>query len=222
MFYKRWRFFDLVVLALFPLLWDAWGYLLTGDVTFILSSGYPVNSPYGNGGWLYYPRGFLQYEPVLFLLAIIGVVLTVRKSEYRPLHLLLIVYVGFNVVAWRFGLFGTAGLLRYFVAIVPWLAIYAASVFEYSNVFLAYQYLAKRGLNLFLLQAVFTVLILLSGTSAYNAYNTPTVHHNLIEAGKLIRARYADKYLYASHPALLYYAGRDFYSGAIALDSDPL
>jgi hypothetical protein len=221
-FHKRWRFSDLVVLALFPLLWNGWGYLLTGDRTFIVSSGYPVKSPYGQGGWLYYPRGFLQYDPVIFLLAVAGFGLTARRSEYRPLHLLLIVYVGFNVVAWRFGLFGTAGLLRYFVAIVPWLAIYSAAVFEYSNVFLAYQYLAKRGLSLFLLQVIFTTLIIVSGTSAYNAHNTPTVHHNLIEAGQWVKDNHPDKYLYASHPALLYYASRDFYSSAIALDSNPL
>jgi hypothetical protein len=220
-FHKRERFSDLVVLALFPLLWDVWGYLLTGDRTFIVSSGYPVKSPYGQGGWLDYPLGLVQYEPVMFLAAVVGLGLTARRSEYRPLHLLFVVYFGFNVVAWRFGLFGTAGILRYFVSIVPWLAIYAASVFEYSTVFLAYQSLAKRGLNPLLFQVIFAVLMLTSGTSGYHLYNTPNVHHSLIEAGQWIKANHADQHLYASHPALLYYADRDFYSGTVVGPPDP-
>ncbi len=212
----RRRFLDFLLLAVFPLLWNLWGYLVVGNPTFILTSGYPIaTAPYGHGGWFDYPLGLLQYEPLIFPLAVLGVGLTARKCHYRPLHILLVFFFGFNVVAWRFGLFGTAGLLRYFVPIVPWLALYAAAVFDFTDLLPAYRCLAVRGLNILFLQVVFTVLVLNSRTEGYNLYNTPTVHHALIEAGKWVRVNRPEDYLYSSHPAILYYGGRDFYTGAI-------
>lgn len=211
----RRRLSDIFALAALPLLWNLWGYSLTGDPTFIVTSGYPIDSPYGHGGWLYYPMGLLQYEPVVFPLTVLGLGLTASRRRYRPLHLLFALFFGFNVVAWRFGLFGTAGLLRYFVPVVPWMAVYAASAFDFSNLLLAYKRLVSRGLNPLLVQVIFTVLVLNSHTEGYRLYNTPTIHHALIEAGQWIQANHPDDYLYGSHPALLYYAGRDFYSSAM-------
>jgi hypothetical protein len=212
----RRRFLDFLLLAVLPLLWNLWGYLLSGDPAFILTSGYPIaTSPYGHGGWFDYPLGLLQYEPLAFPLAVLGAGLTMRKRRYRPLHILLAFFFGFNVIAWRFGLFGTAGLLRYFVPIVPWLALYAAAAFDFTGLLPTYKRLAARGLNFLFLQVVFTVLVLNSHTEGYNLYNTPTVHHALIEAGEWIKANRPEDYVYSSHPALLYYAGRDFYSGAM-------
>jgi hypothetical protein len=190
---------------------------------FIVVAGYPLaTAPYGHGGWFDYVIGLLQYEPLIFPLALLGWGLSIGKGEYRPLHLLLILYFGFNVVAWRWGLFGTAGILRYFVPIVPWLAIYAATAFDCTKLLLAYQHLARYGLNPLGLQLLFTLLVLNSHTAGYHQYNTPTVHHALIEAGQWIQAQHPQDYVYSSHPALLYYAGRDFYSSAFVVDSKPL
>ncbi len=214
----RRRFLDLLLLAVFPLLWNLWGYWLTGNPTFVLTSGYPIaTSPYGHGGWFDYPWGLLQYEPLVFPLAVLGLGLTIRERRYRPLHVWLAFFFGFNVIAWRFGLFGTAGILRYFVPIVPCLAICAGAAFDLSHLLLAYKNLAARGLNFLLLQVFFTVLVLNSNTGGYHLYNTPTVHHALIDAGEWIQANRPEDYLYSSHPALLYYARRDFYSGVMTM-----
>jgi hypothetical protein len=221
--HRRRRFLDLLALAVFPLLWNLWGYVLTGDPTFIITSAYPIaTAPYGHGGWFDYLIGLLQYEPVIFPLAVLGGGLTASRGGYRPLHLLLALYFGFNVVAWRFGLFGTAGLLRYFVPVLPLMAIYAALAFDYSNLLLAYKRLASYGLNPLLLQVVFTLLVLNSHTGGYHLRNTPTVDRALIEAGQWIRANCSEEYVYASHPALLYYAGRDFYSSAMVWNPAPV
>jgi len=216
----RRRFSDLLLLVVFPLLWNLWGYWLTGNPAFVLTSGYPIaTAPYGHGGWFDYPLGLLRYEPLVFPLAVLGLGLTIRERRYRPLHVWLAFFFGFNVIAWRFGLFGTAGLLRYFVPIVPCLALCAGAAFDFSHLLLAYKNLAARGLNFLFLQMVFTVLVLNSHTAEYNLYNTPTVHYALIEAGEWIRANRPEDYVYSSHPALLYYARRDFYSGVMATGS---
>jgi hypothetical protein len=217
--HDRRRLDDLLTMLLFPTLWNVWGFVRSGDPTFIVTSGYPIAEVgiYGHGGWLYYPMGLLQYEPLLFPLALLGFVLTARKSRYYPLHLLMVTFFGFNIVTWRFGLFGTAGLLRYFVPVIPWMAVYAASAFGFRKFIVAYRNLASRGFNFLFLQVIFTVLVLLSHTEGYNLYNTPNVHHALIDAGEWVQTKHPDDYLYSSHPALLYYAGRDFYTGAVQI-----
>lgn len=217
-FHKRRNFLDLLWLVIFLLLWNWWGYSLTGDLTFIVTSGYPVDSPFGLGGWFYYPRGLFQYEPIIFPLAILGFGLTFKKGQYYPLHLLLLIFFTFNIVAWRFGRFGTAGLLRYFVPVVPWLALYAASTVDFTKLFLIRKRSFNPGSILLPLQVVFTLLVLNSHTVGYGLYNTPTVHPALVDAGKWIRAHHAKDYLYSSHPTLIYYAGRNFYSSSFLVN----
>lgn len=215
--HKRRRLDDLLIMLLFPVLWNFWGFMQSGDPTFIVTSGYPIAEVeiYGHGGWFYYPIGLLQYEPLLFPLTLLGFALTARQSRYYPLHLLMVTLFGFNIVAWRFGLFGTAGLLRYFVPVVPWMAVYAASAFGFRKFLAAYRNLASRGFNFLFLQMAFAVLVLVSHTEGYNLYNTPTIHHALIDAGEWVQTEHADDYLYSSHPALLYYAGRDFHTATM-------
>lgn len=215
--HHRRRLDDLLLIALFPLLWNVWGYTQSGDLTFIITSGYPISEThqYGQGGWFYYFRGLLQYEPLLSPLAFMGIVLTIRRSNYAVLHMLIGAFFAFNIVAWRFGLFGTAGLLRYLVPVIPWLAVYAASALNFNPLVGAYRESSVRRLAFLIVQMAFTILVITSHTEGYNLYNSPTVHHALIDAGRWIHNYYPGDYLYSSHPAVLYYADRDFYTGAM-------
>ena len=209
----RRNFRDLLILIFFPFLWDLWGYSFSNDLTFILTSGYPLDSPYGHGGWLYYFKGLFEYEPVIFPLALLGFVFTLRERHILLLHILAGIFFVFNVVAWRFGRFGTAGLLRYFVPAVPWLALYAAMTLDYTNLLLTRRRMVKYGINgLLVLQVVFTLTVLNSHTAGYNLYNTPTIQSAIKDAGEWIKANLDDKRLCAANPALLYYAGRDIYT----------
>ena len=215
--HHRRRLDDLLLIALFPVLWNAWGYIESGDLTFIITSGYPISEThqYGQGTWIYYLQGLLQYEPLLSPLAFLGIVFTVRESKYLVLHVLISTFFVFNVVAWRFGLFGTAGLLRYFVPVIPWMAVYAASAFSFNPLVNAYRESSFHRLFFLFVQMAFTIFVVISHTEGYNLYNSPTVHHALIDAGRWIHNYYPDDYLYSSHPAVLYYADRDFYTGAM-------
>jgi hypothetical protein len=214
---KRRSIYDLCLLGFFPLLWNIWGYAVSGNPTFIVSTGYPIASTtFGHGGWFYYPVALLEYEPVIFPLMLAGGLVTINRREYLPIHVVMLVYFGFNIVAWRFGLFGTAGLLRYFVPIVPLMAVYAVSALQVRNLLTAMKRLTLVGLSPLLWQILFTVAVLNSHTAGYHLYNTPTVHHGLVEAGAWVRENYPDEYLYTPHPAMLYYADRDFYSGSRA------
>ncbi|MEM7030566.1 MAG: hypothetical protein AAF629_13430 [Chloroflexota bacterium] len=214
----RRRIDDLIWLGLFPLLWNFWGYQLTGDYTFIVSSGYPSGSPYGQGSWVHYPKGLLQYEPLLFPLAIAGGIMTLRQKHYYPLHILSFIFFAFNIIAWRFGLFGTAGLLRYFVPVLPWLALYAGAMIEAILANDALKSLQKWAYIPLGGQIVFTIWILTSGTTGYFLHNTPKIDQALVHAGIWIQQTYPTRYLHTAHPALLYYARRDFYSGSSSGD----
>lgn len=98
--------------------------------------------------------------------------MAIRRREYDPIHTVMLVYFGFNIISWRFGLFGTAGLLRYFVAVVPLLSVYAATALQFRDLLVALKRLTLLGLNPLLWQIVFTVAVLNSHTAAYNAYKS--------------------------------------------------
>lgn len=205
---------DLVALVFFPFCWNIWGYSITKDITFIFTSGYSLGSIYGQGGWLYYFVGLLQYEPLIFPLALLGLALSLRNKRYTALHILVVIFFAFNIIAWRFGKFSTAGLLRYFVPVIPWLAIYAAGAVESTGLLLSVNRQVKYAFQfLLIVQSIFTISVLNSHTEGYHLYNTPFIGKAIVEAGEWIKAHPVAQQLYISHPAILYYAGRDFSTG---------
>lgn len=119
--FKNW------IIGIVPVfIWNLIGFLDTGRILYIFDDGYPVTQNfYGTGDWLFYFRGLFLHELIIFGLSLLAIIYTIytfkkEKKTYEILYLSL--FFGFfatQVVFWRYGLFGSAGLLRYFISIMP-------------------------------------------------------------------------------------------------------
>lgn len=210
---KNIRIKNFLILISFPLLWNIAGYAIYNQPFFIFSSGYSLkNTLYGTGNFWVYPAGLLLYEPIIFILFLIGYVRNYKSTKFFHINLIIITYLMFEVISYKFGIFGSLGLLRYLVPVIPILSIYAASALDKKS-FMISRYNTKNIIFIIILiQISFTFVILNSNTSYQYLYNTPTVDPNLIDAGKWIYEQNFDEKLYSTDPTIIYYAKRNHYS----------
>ncbi len=111
------------------LIWNLLGYIHSGEILHIFNNGYPSSTNiYGNGGWTYYFESFIRLDPFLFFIFSLSLCLVPYYFKKKNFEILLLyissaLFILIQVVFWRFGLFGTAGLLRYFVTIYPLMVV---------------------------------------------------------------------------------------------------
>lgn len=123
------------VIGILPVfVWNFIGFLGTGKVLYIFQQGYPVSEQvYGTGGWFDLLATLGLHTTAIFggfVVASIFLILKFRKISGekfgKEIYLMWAMAAGFvltQVITWRFGLFGSAGLARYFISVVPFLII---------------------------------------------------------------------------------------------------
>lgn len=205
----------ILLLALPAIVWNFLGFLKSGSILFIVNNGYP-NTPgvYGFGGWIDYFHGFLIQEPVALFLIIFGIIVIGLKVYTRKIKLFEIIlftsiysYLIINIVFWRYGIFGTAGLMRYFIPIIPLIHLL-------SSYLLTSNYIKRLG-NKYLL---FTVIILqliftLGSMYLYKGFfmgllNYPSQSQNVINVERQLK-NISNCKIIGAYPSDIYYSGRN-------------
>jgi hypothetical protein len=228
------------VLLIIPLIiWNVLGYLQTGSVFFLLSKGYPLQQGlYSFGYPWHYLEGLAVQEPIILLLGLIGFT-PIAARLYRQISLkqmpdfqrvdylwiLFGYYLVIQTLLYMFGLFGTAGMMRYFVPVMPFLALFAAQSLDQ----LAYNK-QKLAQNTFV---VFVCLIsLISSISQIrqqlffkSMYNQPPLATEQIKNYKLLGdySGLANTPYYCSNrPEILYYNNLPYKENSYCLYFDHL
>lgn len=219
---KQW-----IVMILPTFVWNLLGFLVTGRVLFILDQGYPTTAgKYGYGGIMHYLEGFIDIDPLLLILFALGALSAWRYLLSKDwLKLLPFAatssFILLQVIFWKFGLFGTAGLMRYFAGIVP-LMIIASLLFWHDY---AAQLFTKKSTSVLFvliiigLQLAISVRLLAKGDLAGGQRLNPRYENTLAQAGHWIADNAeAQEFVYADRPEVLYYAGRDLRTSANRVD----
>ncbi|VVB64453.1 Uncharacterised protein [uncultured archaeon] len=205
---KKYKF--LFILPIFPLFWDFIGFLRTGDLLFVITKGYTLISPYGRGDFSYYFLGLLKYESIVFLLFMLSLFLC--KNRFIFIKVCILSLLIFNIIIWRYGLLGSAGYLRYFVPIIPFMSLLASASFVEIAKFKKHTFNKNFKYILYLiviLLQIIQVMMLIFGNGVdYNAYNSPSINNELINSGIFVRSLDLNKTLYAEDPAIIYFSGR--------------
>lgn len=209
-------------------LWNFVGFLTTGRLFFLLSNGYTQAGfgAYGYGAPSYYVEGLMRFEFIILILYVIGRPLLI-KWPLRKVNLNLVlavdsflVFLVVQTILYRFGLFGTAGLMRYFIGILPLAIIGAMYGLELIVSKVPYNRWQKILLltTLIVLQIGFTLTTYVRGGYFFGQHNRPVLEAELQEAGKWLAANAkADNQVYADRPEVLYYADRDLRHSSISL-----
>ncbi len=231
---KKEVIFHWIILVIPTIIWNLLGYLQTGLFPYMFKAGYPsVPGAFGFGNWLSYPRLFLIKElliSLLFVFASVVIILIVLKKiklsidHFKELFFLFLLTSGFiliQIVLWRFGLFGTAGLIRYFISVLPFMVIVVCLFLKFllnRNV---------KSLNLIIIlfalfQITFTYLYL---WGMLKPREFPKIEQNLIAASQWVKENVDQKeFLGTDRPEVIYYSERDlknstiFYSAALRND----
>lgn len=211
-----------LVLALPTFAWNLLGFINFGLPLFIFSGGYPLYAgKYGHGGFSYYFKGFIALEPILFIALILGIPLVLKfYREKRKIELFIFTsfwfFFGSQVILWKYGLFGTAGLMRYFITVLP-LAILLVCFFLNEVNLRA----LKKRLNmmifvliLLIIQTGFSLTIYSRGGIVFYQHITGVMNEDFKIIGEFIK-ELEDKFIYADIPEVIYYAGRDLNSATI-------
>lgn len=216
-----------VISGLPVLIWNFIGFIESGRLIYIFAEGYPTDAGrYGFGTILHFPRKLLIEETIIFLLFILGTFalgFSYRKlktgNSRKELVLAWIFAAGFTLTQiyfWIIGQFGSAGLSRYLVSVLPFYTLIATLgiklVFERFNTLninindkfkFRYSLIGVLiALHLFLMIANFTGISPLSKKWI-------VVDQDVIDAGEFIKENYSnDVELNTSRPEVVYYADR--------------
>lgn len=117
-----------------PVFYSLGGYLFFDyDLLWVLT-GQPYDlvnpSVYGSGSWFYYFEKWPRIAPpVVLIMAIIGGLYTVFHKKYwthyLPIALVAFGIISVHVIIWKFGVWGSAGLIRTLVTSIPALGLVA-------------------------------------------------------------------------------------------------
>lgn len=201
---------SLIILPIFPMLWDFIGFLKTGDILYVMSKGYPLISPYGRGDFGYYINGFLKYDPFIFLFFLLNLLLC--RNSFKFIKVCVLSFFVFNIIIWKYGLLGSAGYLRYFLPMIPFMSLLAsASLAEIANF---KKHIPIKDLK-FMIYVVIIILQVINAMTLiwghgldYNTADSPAVNKGVIDSGNFIRSLDSNKTLYADDPAIIYFSGR--------------
>lgn len=208
---------SIIVIYISPLIvWNVIGAIKTKEMFFLIKNSYfmvPQNF-YGKGDIFYYIKGLLIYEPIIFIFYL----LSIFKNRFKLsiFQTISILYIFIHSIIWNLGLFGSAGILRYFIVILPFMIL---SITE-----LKFNYFQ----NLFLIslivfsQIVFSIYLINSKTSGYRLYNTPTVNQELISSGEFIKNNFSPYYLLSTDPTIIYYAKKNLLQARLLSKEDLL
>ncbi len=198
-------------------IWNYLGFLQTGEFFFLLNRGYPTEAgAYGFGSIFYYPRAFIEMEPIWILLLLLSLVVIweSRRSASKWLYYIALIFfsfIGVQMILWLRGAFGTAGLLRYFVSIIPFgiiLAVYFIDVlidkFRFKEISTIFIVLIICGTQL-----VFSLNIFHKGGYSYNLLNYPEVAESFKKAGEFIDLLPSDDLIFSLRPSFAYYSERN-------------
>lgn len=224
------------VITIIPtLIWNLLGYIDTGRIFYIFDNGYPTDSEdiYGTGSWLYYFTRMLTQEGIVSLLLVLSIFVLVKKYrtyKYRKEIVLAATFaIGFfatQVITWRFGLFGSAGLMRYFISILPFMIIVSGIGLDDLTQYLPKVRRGEIGMSTLFLSLIILLQITITtvhfvGIGPIESKWIGIEHAEFREAGKWIAKNISnDEYLNTGRPEIIYYAHRDLRSATIFPSSD--
>lgn len=202
-------------LATLPgIIWNLLGFLVSGRILYIVQSGYPSErGVYGFGSWVHYFYGLLVQEPLLLVLIVLSVG-SLLGLLWRRQFLAALPAISFGlfflaqVVFWRLGMFGTAGLMRYFIGVMPFLVIAAFQSWKLIEQQPKYQIWLTSGL-IVLLQLFISFSLFAKGGYFHSQLAWPQEHPAVIAAGEWLQKNLGTQKLYVDLPALIYYARHD-------------
>lgn len=118
------------------LIWWVVALAITGDPLFIAHnwpSGWPMTGTiYGTGSWWNYVVRLPEIAgPLLVPCLVAGGILSVRRSNLRKCLELFLLFFILHTILRRYGLLGSAGYPRYFVAISPAVAVLSLAGWNY-------------------------------------------------------------------------------------------
>ena len=134
------NFIKIVLVSLLPVfIWNLIGFLNSGEILYILKGGYvDAVGVYGYGGWFDYPLRLLIYDGLIFITFFLGFYLILFRSikVNSQSHLILaslfvVIFLLSQILFWRLGIFGSAGLMRYMVSIIPFMIIVGVAFWNY-------------------------------------------------------------------------------------------
>jgi hypothetical protein len=231
------KFFILltVICALPTIGWDLLGWLNTGEPLYLIKRNYPsVPGLYGYGKWSHYIRGFLKQDIILTIMFVIGMVgiikLIIQKKLFSLEYFVLISFImfsGINIYLWKYGLYGTAGLMRYFVPIVPFMCILAGwglNSLYYSK--FDKKFIRRFAIPVIILCQIILTLFMMYAKEFFSLQVTyPFVPDARIEAGQWILDHKIKCNVKAPEPEILYYAKKIYTNSTIyidTIDNEPL
>ena len=233
------KFLICIIFAVTPAFtWNFLGYLKTHQLFYLATNGYPSQEGiYGYGTWFHYINGFFEQDKLLIIFFLVGLVFflifTTRRKKITDYLVVSFIYTLLfwiiNVYLWENGKYGTAGLMRYFVSIIPIMMILAATGYSNLSKILKFRYsdvIQKISIILLVsLQLIFTLNTMYAKKS-YDLQNTYPLPDISWEAtGKWVKQNNITCRIYSSEPAPLYYAEKNMLNSSIYfdhLDQNPL
>ncbi len=163
----RWptRVLSLGLLAIGSVAWWLVAWLITGDPLFIRNN-WPPNWPmtgtiYGSGAWWSYLIRMPEIIGPFFIPAFtVGIWSLLKQRELRQLVFVFLLFLALHTILRRFGLLGSAGYPRYFVAISPAIALISLTGWNRFAERVRYLPLALR-------QVARVAILLLSGLGCF-------------------------------------------------------
>ena len=215
-----WRKLKVVgpILISWPLGWSFANYICYNDF-WLLFRAYPLVSSV-EIGWLrpgpifWYPVNMpliLGWVPLFLCLA--GLTSSIRWRNHALVHLMAGAFLAFNSLAFSFGLFGSSGLLRYFVSIAPLFGFYLASGFRLADLKLSALNSSTARMPISIKGLVFLAIVAASIGPTLHSASPFSINPNdiaLVDAGRFLKDQgYTSDKVYLFHPVVAYYGGID-------------
>lgn len=209
------------VITLIPVfIWNFLGAINSGLPLFVIQGGYPSKpGVYGYGGYFSYPRMFLIQDLIVTLLFSGATLVLARKfKEIRSNWFLFLVWGSFTgfflveAILWKLGIFGSAGLMRYFVGVIPYMII--VSGFGIYKVLSRFDNLKQKLiLSAFIILQFGLLIMHLSGIGFTKSF--PAENNDFKLAGEWIKQNISeDEFMYSDRPEAIYYSGRNLTNSA--------
>lgn len=220
------------LLGLPVIVWNHFGYQETGRLFYLFDNGYPTEAGiYGYGHPFFYLEGLFLQEGMVMVLVLLGLFLILNRSNIRSIWdrkalqnnwlFLIVIFIAFTLsqtVLYMFGLFGTAGLMRYFIPIMPVAVLLGAYALE--KIPLKFEFSKLKTitfLSVFILIYGITALSILRSGGFYKGLdNKPNVNPLFITMWDNPTLQQIAKddtqLLMTNRPEVIYYSGRDLNS----------